>query len=318
MTILPFVCLFIGIIFGILIKNKNFVKYSEKISTIALSLLMLVIGLGIGIDKTIMNNLLKIGINCIIISFLAITFSVIFTVICEKTVLPLKEIEKELENQNIIFEKINNNIDIDEEKKEVNLVWIMPISLMLGLLTGFLLQDKIRSNIIDFSFTIFLTIIYTCVGISQGSDKEVLVYLKKLGFRMIWLSLAILLGSMIGGIIAGKILNIPLKISLISASGMSYYSLTGAFMVKTFGLEIGTYGFIVNIMREVLTILFMPFLIKISVGSPIAGGAAGNMDTMLMPVTKFVGSKLGMVTLLTGTILTFIVPFLLPILASIL
>lgn len=185
MTILPFVCLFIGIIFGILIKNKNFVKYSEKISTIALSLLMLVIGLGIGIDKTIMNNLLKIGINCIIISFLAITFSVIFTVICEKTVLPLKEIEKELENQNIIFEKINNNIDIDEEKKEVNLVWIMPISLMLGLLTGFLLQDKIRSNIIDFSFTIFLTIIYTCVGISQGSDKEVLVYLKKLGFRMI-------------------------------------------------------------------------------------------------------------------------------------
>ncbi|MGY0395634.1 lysine exporter LysO family protein [Fusobacterium sp. SYSU M8D902] len=318
MTILPFVCLFIGIIFGILVKNKNFVKYSEKISTIALSLLMLVIGLGIGIDKTIMNNLLKIGINCIIISFLAITFSVIFTVICEKTVLPLKEIEKELENQNIIFEKINNNIDIDEEKKEDNLVWIMPISLMLGLFTGFLLQDKVRSNIIDFSFTVFLTIIYICVGISQGSDKAVLVYLKKLGFRMIWLSLAILLGSMIGGIIAGKILNIPLKISLISASGMSYYSLTGAFMVKTFGLEIGTYGFIVNIMREVLTILFMPFLIKISVGSPIAGGAAGNMDTMLMPVTKFVGSKLGMVTLLTGTILTFIVPFLLPILASIL
>ncbi len=97
---------------------------------------------------------------------------------------------------------------------------------------------------------------------------------------------------------------------------MSYYSITGAFMTEAYGLEVGAYGFLVNVMREFLTVL-MPVLVKISKGSPIAGGAAGNMDTMLAPVTKFVGVRLGLVTLVTGTVLTFVVPFLLPLMAAV-
>jgi uncharacterized membrane protein YbjE (DUF340 family) len=40
------------------------------------------------------------------------------------------------------------------------------------------------------------------------------------------------------------------------------------------------------------------------------------MDTMLVPITKFTGAELGIVTLVTGTILTFLVPFILPILVG--
>mgnify|MGYP003752918953 CR=1 FL=1 len=38
------------------------------------------------------------------------------------------------------------------------------------------------------------------------------------------------------------------------------------------------------------------------------------MDTMLVPVTKFVGIELGLVALITGTILTFLVPLALSLL----
>lgn len=99
MPILPFICLSIGILLGIFIKNKYFIIYSGKLSTIALSLLMISIGLGIGIDNSIMENFLKIGFNCIIISLSAIIFSVFFTIICEKTVLPLKQLDEELEKK---------------------------------------------------------------------------------------------------------------------------------------------------------------------------------------------------------------------------
>ena len=37
------------------------------------------------------------------------------------------------------------------------------------------------------------------------------------------------------------------------------------------------------------------------------------MDTMLVPVTKAVGPELGMVALISGTILTFVVPVWLPV-----
>ena len=79
-------------------------------------------------------------------------------------------------------------------------------------------------------------------------------------------------------------------------------------MTDYYGIEAGIYGFIVNVTRDVFTIILMPLLLKISKGSPIAAGAAGCMDTMLVPVTKAVGTELGIVALISGTILTFVVP----------
>ncbi|MDD2397883.1 MAG: LysO family transporter, partial [Tissierellia bacterium] len=61
MSIIPFVCLGIGITLGLIIKKEKFFVYSDKISTFALVLLMLVIGLGIGLDKSIVDNIIRIG-----------------------------------------------------------------------------------------------------------------------------------------------------------------------------------------------------------------------------------------------------------------
>lgn len=314
MTFLPFICLAIGIILGVLIKDKRLKNYSEKLSTIVLALLMITIGLNIGIDTSVRENFAKIGLNCVVISLMAIGSSVLFIVLCEKTVLPLKSLSKELEEKNLFLYQEG----AEEQSRDTTLIFLMPVSIILGLILGRLFQEKISSLMIDKCFTLFLILLYVCVGISQGTEKGLFKFLKLLGVKIVLIPLCILVGSITGGIIAGKILNLPAVVSVISASGMGYYSITGAFMTNSYGLEVGAYGFIVNILREMLTILLMPFLIKISLGSPIAGGGAGNMDTMLMPVTKFVGAPLGVVTLFTGTILTVIVPFLLPLLASIL
>jgi uncharacterized membrane protein YbjE (DUF340 family) len=89
-------------------------------------------------------------------------------------------------------------------------------------------------------------------------------------------------------------------------------------MTQAYGIDAGTYGFLVNVMREFLTILLLPVLARISKGAPIASGGAAGMDTVLIPVTKFIGSELSLVVLITGTILTFAVPVLLQLLSNIL
>lgn len=314
MVALPFICLGIGILFGLFIKNKNFPVIADKVMSIALVILMIAIGVGIGLDESIIKNALNIGFNCIIISLFALAFSVAFTVLCEKTVLPLKIMNSNIDNENIDESILGNST---KEKKGSHLVWIMPSSVVLGIIIGIIFRTDISADIIDMFFTGSLILLYICVGISQGSNREVFSYIKKLGFKVLWLSLAILVGSIIGGIVSGMILGLPMNVSVISSGGMCFYSITGAFMTDAYGLEAGTYGFIVNIMREIFTILLMPVLTKISLGSPIAGGAAGSMDTMLAPITKFVGIRLGLVALITGTLLTFIVPVLLPVLSSI-
>jgi uncharacterized membrane protein YbjE (DUF340 family) len=243
---------------------------------------------------------------------------VLLTFIVEKTVLPLDKINYVLIGKQLTSNDEERQLFKDEEdNKGSNLVWIMPASIITGLVAGILLRPVIAPSATDSFFTIALIVLYICVGISQGANREVFFYLKLIGFKVVLISIAILLGSLIGGIVSGLILRLPLHIATTSAAGMSFYSITGVYMTQQYGIEIGTYGFIVNVMREFLTLLTMPLLIKISPGSPIAGGAAGNMDTMLAPITKFVGIRLSLVTLLTGTILTFVVPLLLPVVSFI-
>ena len=312
MTWMPFLCLAAGLFIGLRELSPKVLKEIDTIINIALVVLMLTIGLKIGSNEAVMSRLPSIGINCVVISLSAILFSILFTVLTEKTLLPLEKVQEKLSSEQI---SLNQEVDLDaEEKKETSpLIWIMPVSIVAGVIAGRWILPDAFIPVLGYLLISALVILYISVGISLGSNRKVFRYLRILGFKVLYLSLAIFAGSFTGGLLSGLVLGLPLHISVVSASGMSYYSLTGAYMTQVFGIEAGTYGFIVNVMREFFTVLLLPLLVKISKGSPIAGGAAGNMDTMLAPVTKFVGVELGLVTLITGTVLTFAVPFILPL-----
>ena len=313
MTWMPFLCLSIGLFLGMRDLPDKILKEIDSVINFALVVLMLTIGLQIGVNDSVVSNIPSIGFHCVVIALSAILFSVAFTVLAEKTVLPLETIKTRLFSENI---NINQEMDLSKEeiKKTSPLIWIMPVSIIAGVLAGYFFLPDSYQSFLGHLLTGSLVVLYISVGISLGSNRKVFRYIKVLGFKVIYLSLAILAGSLTGGIISGLALGLPLRTSVMSACGMSYYSITGAYMTQVYGIGEGTYGFIVNVMREFFTVLLLPFLIKISIGSPIAGGAAGNMDTMLVPVTKFVGAELGLVALITGTVLTFAVPFLLPLL----
>ena len=316
MTWLPFISLGIGFVIGIQKLPQYFFGLVDKVMTATLVLLMLVIGFSIGIDPEIMAKLDRVGFNCAVLALLAITFSVIFVFLIEKNILPLEDIQKKLFSDQL---NVSDEVDLAEQdnQKPSLLVWIMPGSVLLGIAVGYFILPKTSAEYLSIALTFSLIALYISVGISLGANKKVFRYVKLLGWKIVFLSIAILAGSVFGGVIGGTLLKIPYFIAVTAVSGMSYYSITGAFMTSVYGIEAGTYGFIVNVMREFFTVLTLPLLIRISKGSPIAGGAAGNMDTMLAPVTKFIGAELGLVALITGTILTFAVPFILPILCRI-
>jgi len=313
MTWMPFICLAAGFFIGMRNLTEKLLKKIDGVINTALVVLMLTIGMNIGMNESVISNMDSIGLNCFVIALCAIAFSILFTVIAEKTVLPLEKLRETLLSGNI---NISSEIEIpkEEENKSSLLIWIMPISIVAGVIIGYFVIPYTLTFILDYLLAGSLIILYVSVGISLGSNRGVFKYIRILGFRVIYISIAVLGGSLAGGFVSGSLLGMELHTSVMSASGMSYYSLTGAYMMQAYGIEAGTYGFVVNVMREFLTVLLLPLLVRISAGSPIASGAAGNMDTMLVPVTKFVGVELGLVTLITGVILTLTVPFMLPVL----
>jgi uncharacterized membrane protein YbjE (DUF340 family) len=308
-TLIPFICLAAGAAISWRGLPKAVLKANDTITNVALIVLMLVIGLNIGVSPAVMGNLGRIGLNCAAITLSAIAVSVILTVLCEKTLLPLAETRKAFAS-----EELRGSRTASEAGTTVSpLLIIMPLAIAIGIAAGYAKPDMFSEALLSRVLTISLIFLYLGVGVSLGENKSVFSYIKRLGARILLLPVAIFVGSILGGLLAGLALHVPLTYSVISASGAGYYSLTGATMTEVFGIEAGTYGFIVNVLRDVFTVLLMPILARISSGSPIASGAGGCMDTMLVPVTKAVGTELGMVALLSGTVLTFFVPVWLPI-----
>lgn len=308
-TLIPFICLGAGAVISWRGLPKKALRANDTITNTALIVLMLVIGLNIGVSPAVMGNLGRIGLNCAVITLSAIAASILLTLLCEKTLLPLEETRKAFAS-----EELRGSSTASEAGKTVSpLLIIMPLAIAIGIAAGYAKPDMFSEALLGRSLTISLIFLYLGVGVSLGENKSVFSYIKRLGVRILLLPVAVFAGSILGGLLAGLALKVPLAYAVISASGAGYYSLTGATMTEVFGIEAGTYGFIVNVLRDVFTVLLMPILARISSGSPIASGAGGCMDTMLVPVTKAVGTELGMVALLSGTVLTFFVPVWLPI-----
>ena len=303
----PFICLALGAVINWRGLPAPCLKAFDLITNIALMVLMVVIGLNIGTSPQVMSNLGTIGFKCLLISLCSIACSIILVRIAEGTIMPLEKIRLQLAAE--------KNLPADEGGGGgfSPLVIIMPSFIALGILAGCFIIPDISHDLLDNILTISLIFLYTGVGVSLGSNKEVFQYIKRLGARVLIMPLAIFCGCIAAGFICGPLLNVPLSWSVISSTGMAYYSLTGAFLTEVAGIEAGTYGFIVNVSRDVFTVALLPLTTRISKGSPIASGAGGCMDTMLVPVTKSVGAELGMVALISGTILTFVVPVWLPI-----
>ena len=322
---IPFLCVTLGAVISWRGLPPRVLRGSDMVMNAALMLLMTVIGLNIGLSETVMKNLGRIGIKCLLISLAAIACSVALTVLCERTVMPLEKIrltllreKQEAARQNRdagrgALPRAENAGSKQEDGSFSPLLILMPIFILLGILIGYLALPKGDAAWLDTLLTVSLFFLYTGAGIILGTNKEVFTYIKKLGLRILFLPLSIFAGCLLGGFLMGVLLDVPLKWSVLSASGMGYYSMSGAFLTEAYGIEAGVYGFIVNVSRDVFTVALLPLLAKISKGSPIASGAGGCMDTMLIPVSKAVGPELGLVALISGTITTLAVPIWLPL-----
>ena len=69
----------IGLILGYLLRNKTkFIQFSNKITTLIIYVLLFLLGIGVGLNKTIVSNIANIGLQAILITFGAVLGSLIF------------------------------------------------------------------------------------------------------------------------------------------------------------------------------------------------------------------------------------------------
>ncbi|MEX1382945.1 LysO family transporter [Lutibacter sp.] len=75
----------IGLIIGYVLRNKiKFILISNKATTLIIYMLLFLLGIGVGLNKTIVSNMTNIGLQAILITFGAVLGSLIFAYITYK------------------------------------------------------------------------------------------------------------------------------------------------------------------------------------------------------------------------------------------
>ena len=101
-------------------------------------------------------------------------------------------------------------------------------------------------------------------------------------------------------------------------AGFGYYSLSSIFITQYKGPELGTIALLSNIMREIITLLCAPLLVRwFGNLAPISAGGATTMDTTLPIITRCSGQQFVVVAIFHGFVTDFSVPFLVTFFCSI-
>ncbi|MBR5169108.1 MAG: lysine exporter LysO family protein [Muribaculaceae bacterium] len=180
---------------------------------------------------------------------------------------------------------------------------------VLGIVCGLMhWLPPLDSNV---SFLTLCALLF-CVGMTVGHNTELLKSFRQLDPRLMLLPLMTITGTLAATAVAS--LGLPgrsLTDCLAVGSGFGYYSLSSILITQYRGPDLGTVALLANIIREVITLLGAPLMVRWwGPLAPISSGGATTMDTTLPIITRTSGEDFVILSLFHGFLVDFSVPFL--------
>lgn len=189
---------------------------------------------------------------------------------------------------------------------------------VLGTVCGLFHLVPVDAPVSDISFYALCALMFS-VGLSIGNDPQTLKNFRSLNPRLIFLPLATILGTLSAAALVSLVLPHRSAADCMAVgSGFGYYSLSSIFITQYKGPELGTVALLSNILREIITLLSAPLLVRwFGNLAPIASGGATTMDTTLPIITRYSGQQFVVVSIFHGFVTDFSVPFLVTFFCSI-
>ncbi|GAB6180273.1 lysine exporter LysO family protein [Desulfotomaculum defluvii] len=193
------------------------------------------------------------------------------------------------------------------------MTWIILVAVMLGIALGHWVIPEHYIQHMDKITTTALYLLLFAIGVDLGRQKEVWEKLWNMGWRVLLLPILVAVGSIAGASITGLLIGLPFNESSAIGAGFGWYTLSGVLLSEIYNVETGTLAFITNVTRELLSFITVPLVARyIGRLSTVAPGGATTMDTTLPLVTKATDSDMAVIAFINGSILSALVPILVP------
>lgn len=299
-------------------KKEKF-GWTGKVQTVAIMLLVFVMGTRMGSNSEVIANLKSIGLYALLITFIIMSMSILAVFIARK----IMGINRYGTLGAPTEHDINHNTgkDVRNAGSGIDKMTIfIVLAVFAGMAAGYLFVNKIFPDYAVFdtlagnAIKLGLCILLFFVGLDLGLDGTVWANFKKVGARILVFPFATIIGSMLGAVICGILLPIPMKEALAVGGGLGWYSLAPGIIMDAGYVTASAISFMHNVMRELLSIILIPLVAKhIGYIETTAMPGAAAMDVCLPIVEKSTSGNIAVYSLVSGVILSAAVPILVPL-----
>jgi uncharacterized membrane protein YbjE (DUF340 family) len=196
-----------------------------------------------------------------------------------------------------------------ENKNSVSLAGSL---IQIGCLAvGFAIAKILPADFVmpDYVITVLLMVLLLLVGIclraSGVSLKQALI--NKYGLQM---SLVFMVFTLMGGAVFALMTDVPISQGLAMASGFGWYSLSGTVMTDAYGAVWGSVALFNDLGRELVALLFIPYVMRHSPTSAIGLGGVTSLDFTLPTLTGSGGIQITPLVISFGFITNVVSPVL--------
>jgi uncharacterized membrane protein YbjE (DUF340 family) len=191
------------------------------------------------------------------------------------------------------------------------------LTVVAGILSGLFIFPNVFAEHIGLIIDIGLCLLLFFVGMDIGRNKEIISQIKSKGYKILLIPFGVALGSIVGSVLGGFVIGLPINESSAIGAGFGWYTLS-AIILSKYSVEVGALAFITNVCREVIALVSIPYIAKyIGKLEAIAPAGATAMDTSLPVTSKATDGNTAVISFITGVVLSTLVPILVPILISI-
>ncbi|MCQ2547675.1 MAG: lysine exporter LysO family protein [Clostridia bacterium] len=313
----------IGVVCGLFAKKKNIsLGFTSKVQTFAITVLVFCMGLRMGANEEVTGNLGSIGVYALVFTIIVLVVTIASLFLVRK----LAGFDKSGRHKSKKELAQGESVSGDEKGGVNRMTLIILGGVAIGLAIGyFIIQPRFDANFTFEAFnngaglaiTIGLCILLFFVGVDIATAGTIVQDVKSAGARILLIPATIIISGLIAGVICALFLPISVKEGLCIAGGFAWYTLAPGIIMEAGMVTASAIAFMHNVLRELLSILLIPLIAeKIGYIETIAMPGAASMDVCLPIVERSTNSDVAVFSFVSGAIISFLVPVLVPILVS--
>ncbi|MBR5229531.1 MAG: lysine exporter LysO family protein [Firmicutes bacterium] len=304
-------------------SSKDKLRWTGRVQTIALTCLVVCMGMRMGSNEEIIKNLSTIGLSALVITMAVLAFSIGGIFVARKIMGIDRYGNFRRGEAGVSLDTAEDEVSDGAEKKSgINTMTLVIVGAVLaGMVMGYFVIRNVFAgnmesfdNIAGWALKIFLCVLLIFVGMDLGLEGTVIDNFKKVGWRILVFPFVVAVCSLIGSGISGVLMGFSMKEALAIGAGYGWYSLAAGLIMDAGYITASAVSFLHNVMRELFSILLIPFVAaKIGYVETTGMPGAAAMDVCLPIVEKSTKSDIAVYSFVSGVILSILVPVMVPL-----